>query len=143
MDHNTPLKPSSRLKQMPADRKKELLKLLRKPADEGGYLQGSGWLVRTERGKDNFCCLGVASDQCVKVGLITWDEEVDLPTKAIKNLHGIKLSKFYDEYKNASYPGAKVLNYWGLSVKAAEWLAFLNDDGYTFVEIADAVEKYL
>lgn len=88
----------------------------------GEYKQGKQWLRPTD---DSFCCLGVAADL----------------------VHG-RDAWFYDVYHVWTMDGADVhapqsLYEAGLTAENANHLARMNDDGASFSEIADYIEKNL
>ena len=116
----------------------------------GEYPQGKGTL-RTE---DGYCCLGVLCDLAVKAGEIV--EPVAKPRS------GINLDEVYYEYDGEpSVLSTPVRNWAGLdmsnpdipyqeSMRDAVWrvrghvsLAELNDNDYTFPQIADLIDANL
>ena len=111
--------------------KPELKKIWIEAMKSGEYKQASGGLccVRPQ-GDVGFCCLGVAYD-VLSDG--DWSS---------RNVDG-KAWGIQDESGYISYgmPEAKVLNEWGLSITDAKTLAKLNDEGWTFEQIADEIER--
>lgn len=96
----------------------------------GRYQQGQGQL----RNGDQFCCLGVLCD------LLAPDEWRDIATRP-GQVHRD------DEH---TYPSADILSNAGLVDPDEEWisdtvsgLAELNDNGYSFTEIADYIVENL
>lgn len=54
--------------------KRRWLRALETPPDEGGYLKGTGYLVKSTNRGDRFCCLGVAANELIKTGEVSdWD----------------------------------------------------------------------
>jgi len=95
----------------------------------GEYKQGTGCL----KARDQFCCLGVLSDLAVKHGIGRWDG----------------LERFTDGSEERSGRLARSVMQWA-KVKDSEGaidsppsrLTMLNDNGATFLEIADLIEQH-
>ena len=104
----------------------------------GVYLQGRNFL---NQNNELFCCLGVLSDMCAKEnplslhvevssdGMVFYDHQNDLPPRSIQEWAGLD-----DEYGTLR------------SVKDREggrmYLSGLNDEGFTFTQIADLIEHF-
>lgn len=90
----------------------------------GEYEQGNGWL----RIGNKFCCLGVACDIS--------DEGVWLTDKPSIN-DFVYASNFEEQF---TFLPASVTKRAGLPLELQERLVDMNDAGWTFNEIADAIE---
>jgi hypothetical protein len=109
----------------------------------GEYKQGQGAL----RGEDEkMCCLGVLCEIAVKHGVIPAPNKGDDYEKNYE----------YGPSRETAFPPAAVWRDWALmeapdpmvpkpnpDAEGDIGLAGLNDDGYTFDQIADLIEKYL
>ena len=106
--------------------KPELKKIWVKALRSGEYKQTKKRLCD----RNGYCCLGVAYDVLCDGD---WSS---------RNVDG-KAWGIQDESGYISYgmPEAKVLNEWGLSITDAKTLAKLNDEGWTFEQIADEIER--
>lgn len=98
----------------------------------GEYKQTTGYLRRDFQGRQSFCCLGVLCELGVKHGIISRKEglyggqDKVLPTSLANFL---TLGSVQGELNNDD----------GKFRKAC--LSALNDDGYSFTEIADIIEN--
>lgn len=102
--------------------KSKLVKALR----SGRYQQGTGSLVDAEGFR---CCLGVA---CAVLGLRSRNSAYrDNSVKDGSDLNG------------EGYPTPRQMKAMGLRRNTAIHLASMNDDGKSFAEIADHIEKRL
>lgn len=96
----------------------------------GEYEQGTGRL----RWGDRFCCLGVLTDLFIKETERVWmlEEDRDPPIYAFGG--------------SAGYLSPEVMNWAGIKYCNGEYgdgvLAKDNDDGQTFEQIADTIERY-
>ena len=115
--------------------KKKVMKKWVKALRSGQYNQTEGALARHRNGEDGFCCLGVLcnimQEETGKLNVIyggnTYrfnDEEGTLP-KAVRIWAGMENESGYFKYKNG---------------KAGE-LTDLNDNGKSFKQIANVIEK--
>lgn len=98
----------------------------------GEFMQGVGSLLNNDR----HCCLGVLSEVAIRSGV-----EV---MKGACNVSDCGCNRVtFDDH--TSYHPASVGNWAGLSPssEAANTLAFKNDVGVTFAEIADWIEENL
>lgn len=108
--------------------------------ESGKYKQGRSSL----RFNNEFCCLGVLCELAVEAGVIT---------EAKRILNGQSLLYYYDDC-NASYLPSAVRDWAGMYHIAGIFnnevndddrylpsLTRLNDDGVSFVEIADVIRK--
>jgi len=97
----------------------------------GEYQQGQNYL-RTDNG---FCCLGVLCDLYGKENNVEWN--------LANNGHN------YEFQDNGSILPLSVMVWSGIEGQnpdidnGTETLSGLNDNGYTFIEIADVIEKQL
>jgi hypothetical protein len=95
------------------------------------YKQGSGCLKK----EDKFCCLGVLTDLYIKENNLNWSlddssyvyEKLPVPGSVVRAWAGL-------EYAN---PDIKI------DKPFPDSLAGMNDDGYSFEEIADVIEQQL
>lgn len=118
---------------MNEERKKEWVAALR----SGDYKQGK----HTLRHEDSFCCLGVACDLAVKAGAVSYEVSFDWKTY------------LYGADKQSRILPKDVIEWLGLeedddphNPRVGDYptgLAQLNDDGVSFEDIADAIEKNL
>ena len=112
--------------------KKKWLKALR----SGEYKQGNSYL----RIDDTFCCLGVLCDIHSKETNRNWQKSkgeyryvgrpYDIPDIVLR-WAGLSLANVGDNYRCVAYKGKK------------KHLAAVNDDGYSFKQIANIIESQL
>jgi hypothetical protein len=114
--------------------KKAWVKALR----SGEYKQGRGYLCATHKGVDSYCCLGVLANECLEGEWVIHDGDGDI--------------FIIWSYGNRSENGEKR---WGMLPTACTkyfdinngcWMDILsemNDQGKSFEEIADWIERYL
>lgn len=114
----------------------------------GEVEQGKHRLATIDDGKVKFCCLGVAENLLVKKGLQTCttaeDRDHDFMMFGAEEEAGV-LSQFGVEYLGFDMPNPDIeLEDFedpegkGLSFSLAE----LNDEGFTFVQIADLIDYF-
>jgi len=112
----------------------------------GLYTQGIGQLhYRKESGSD-FCCLGVLCDLAKQAGVVQEFENSDDTTS-----HGTSISYEVEAapsgWRKTTYLPVPVVKWAGLSDPnpkiPGETLAGKNDNGYSFEEIATAIERNL
>lgn len=98
----------------------------------GEYEQGDGQLCIEYGGTDRkpcFCCLGVLTELAVKEGVVNWyDPEMGFAPPRVGEWAGLP-------------EGLPEKTIGSLSLQ--EFLAGMNDDGVSFSEIADWIERYL
>jgi hypothetical protein len=117
--------------------KKKIAKLWAKALRSGKYKQIKGQLAN----KDGYCCLGVLCELAIENGVkvsrkkvgktILFDGQKDVLPKSVMKWAGIKSSTgiFHFELKNnREFDGI--------------CLAYLNDNGYSFKNIAHIIKKY-
>lgn len=115
--------------------KREWLKALR----SGKYKQGRIRLCAIgPDGSESFCCLGVLYDACIPGAL--WVEDgrgwaIDTKERLDKE-RGVRVSPSYDLTP-------KIRDLVGLLGADCDELAYRNDSGSTFAQIADYIEKNL
>ncbi len=101
----------------------EVYRLWIKELRSGNYLQGEGSLKQTRyTEKDRFCCLGVLCDLAVKDGGDDWGTK-----------NGPKAENYF-------LP-EKIRFFMGLTKHEMKKLADDNDNGASFKELADHIEK--
>jgi hypothetical protein len=108
----------------------------------GKYKQGKGYLRADEGDGECYCCLGVLANECLDGKWGSYHEGLD-DNKS-------KLIWIYSYWHHAAgeggtrmLPECLTLD---LDVKVDNWLGVLshmNDEGYTFEQIADWIEKNL
>lgn len=111
---------------MDANIKKQWVEALR----SGKYEQGSGSLRLENHGTSLHCCLGVLCEN-VPDDLVKWDDEIE---------------EFYFKKDPVSHENEfiePILEEVGFDEDVMRHLAKMNDDGKTFLEIADWIEKHL
>ena len=93
----------------------------------GRYKQGQGWL--NEGGR--YCCLGVGCEVYIAAGnaLVKTERVLNVSSKTVS----------YDDC--AGIPPDEVSSWLGISPGETEDLAFWNDSGESFNQIADRVEQ--
>lgn len=139
----------ARYKKMDPTWKQAWVDILRLPVEEGGYLQGRGYLIQsaTEEeydtvtgrfvdtahgGEHQFCCLGVLKNLLVEEGHGTWTDHV---------VPGKPDSLIYEDAGELSDDDMALV---GLAPHAMERLIMLNDQLFkSLPEIADFVEAHL
>lgn len=110
--------------------KEEWVKALR----SGKYEQGDGRLVAgADTEAPYFCCLGVLCDVMGTKRVDADDVYVGDPIRKTGEESGV----------SCGYPPAAVCKDAGLGIRAVLTLAKKNDEGRSFAEIADHIEKYL
>lgn len=133
--------PYSPLGKMKPARKKEFLAFLEAPPSEGGYLQAQSTLTETvvlrvlearklgiEPGKhDRFCCLGAATNEMVKKGLLTWDT-INVPKTESESPHIDSVDYWYDDGDG--------------QIGLKEWKAEQKKKGRTVVKIGNSWQSY-
>jgi hypothetical protein len=102
--------------------KKQWLEALR----SGKYKQGRHALRRRD---DTFCCLGVVCDLAAPE---YWSWDPDIASDRFRHAGG-----------NLGFPDDPMLARIGLTERAASELAWMNDRGATFAEIADYIQVNL
>jgi len=108
-------------KKMNPSVKKEWVQALR----SGDYLQGGSYLCYQDGNKVKWCCLGVLCD----INTDSYWEKSDTAAYTVDNCR--------------FFPDESHLDQAGLSVRSGDKLAWMNDRGKTFPEIADWIEKNL
>ena len=101
----------------------------------GRYEQARGVLRKQidDQGRVGYCCLGVLCDLYVGLGVGHW---------GVSNYDGSV--SFRTEGGSASiYPPAEAAVHAGLDNHDMQDLAFMNDEGATFAEIANKIESEL
>ena len=108
--------------------KEDVMKLWVKALRSGDYKQGRGQLKRSEKnGNTRFCCLGVLCDISL---LTTWGQAVD------------------SYFGSTGHLTPKVREWSGITSRSGAIfntefaLTTYNDEGKTFDEIADIIEKH-
>ena len=103
--------------------REEVLRLWVKALRSGEYRQGQGFLRETIQGKSHFCCLGVLADLAKKDGGPKWKACTDV----IAEINGDEsfLPKSWEDW---------------LKIKQKR-LAKMNDQGKSFAQIADYIER--
>lgn len=117
----------------------------------GDFNQGAGYLHRND--KDTYCCLGVACERLTRNGLLTSDAE---RISSDPGERGIMTSYALDDLRIESRElpfGVKFPEYMGIrgsygmlptpfvdKFSKALDLAELNDEGFSFSQIADVLE---
>lgn len=114
------------LKKMKPKYKKMWLKALR----SGDFTQG---VQRLRNSTGKYCCLGVLLEVDPEGKLVRRDRnsKILVDASAIKSCWELNL------------PTDDTIARWGLNKAAMDQLAQWNDDGYTFEEIADVIEREL
>ena len=109
--------------------KTEIRKIWTKALRNGGYHQGTGCMYDEQSRK--YCCLGVL-------------------TRLYINEHDIRgktLQEIIEDHSNLNnvngVPTAKVLKWAGLHHSTCDTLAYMNDNGKNFKEIAKYIEENL
>jgi hypothetical protein len=99
----------------------------------GAYKQGTGRLHDTYRGEDRFCCLGVLCDLAAREGVVNvrssgpdilYDDEADVLPQSVMDWSGVESED-------------------GRLTTCLPALALMNDQGTTFAQLADEIERYL
>lgn len=109
-------------------KEKQNIKKWIKALRSGKYKQARGAL----RNRDDFCCLGVACDRFHdETGEGEWRKEEFSERREFILPHGSH---------QASYLPARVQRWLGIK-NNGKWLANMNDNGASFEEIADYLEK--
>lgn len=104
----------------------------------GEYLQGTGKL---NDGEGHYCCLGVLTDLAVKAGVCEWTPKADGILMSVADPDGYLESGVLSE-KVAEWAGMPGNVVGRMILEGGErWLTTLNDDGMTFSEIADLIER--
>lgn len=110
----------------------------------GEYTQGTLKLRRTdENGQKSFCCLGVLSDLAVKEGVCKWND--DITHSSVDGVDAflpdsvISWAGLADMSCQRTRPYDPVVFIHTQCATAN--LSILNDDGKTFMEIADIIEQ--
>lgn len=104
--------------------KKKWLKALRGESPLGVYTQGRKKLCSYD---DKFCCLGVLVNETCG-----FNED----TTVFWGLYPRNLN-----HGESSFPNQDTARSWGLSTQTQRRLADMNDEGYSFEEIADYIEE--
>lgn len=116
--------------------KEQWLKALR----SGEYKQGNGCL----KSGDEFCCLGVLTDIYAKENNLQWKGgfSADAKTETDKVIYGKEAipRAFVCEWAGLSEPNPKIKP---IEKNGLDSLAGINDEGYTFEQIADIIEQQL
>lgn len=121
--------------------KEQWIKALR----SGEYKQGIGQLhYRTKNGSSQFCCLGVLCDLAKQAGIVQeFGSSEDTTGVSVSYEIGAAPSG----WRKTTYLPQAVVTWAGLPCKNPEVgavsLAGRNDDGETFEEIANAIERNL
>lgn len=102
------------------ENRKEWVEALR----SGNYEQGQEGLFYKEGNKEKYCCLGVA---CSILGY--------------QNVQLNDCSYINEPYYGASIENDKPSEKFGLNIKQQELLAYLNDQGISFNDIAAVIES--
>lgn len=115
------------------DRDAKLLEEWAKALESGKYQQGSHKLRKTgaESGKDMWCCLGVLCDMFPLGG--RWELDGDRRWYHFKS----------GADKVVNWPPLSIIKTAGLTVEEINTLASLNDQGYSFVQIADYIRSVI
>jgi len=102
-----------------------------KALESGKYKQGKGYLCRIDNGKPEYCCLGVAAKVFLGEGkqlktkkYISWKNNFQSAPVKVQ-----QLLQLYDKYG----AGAPTYDDWSL--------VDLNDEGFTFKQIAKMIRK--
>ena len=107
---------------------KEVMELWIKSLRSGKYKQTQACLKNDE----GFCCLGVLCDLASKDGGNEW---------YAPNQDGQFAFVGFGNISDTEMPPEELTAYVGMSYDDAHAVANMNDDGYTFSEIADHLEK--
>lgn len=122
----------------------------------GDYRQGSNVLHRKVDGEHQYCCLGVLCDIALKAGVdLRHNPTADCQCTTCQQ-EGVRMYDGYDDFlppKVATWAGLESINprttesiadpgssIPGVTIDNAT-LSYLNDNGKTFSEIADIIER--
>lgn len=112
----------------------------------GKYQQGTGTLlIRTADQGDKFCCLGVVQDLYVKSGKGHWeDDEYYRDWNNHASLADLTFSVTSDLFGESSSDISQCGIVVGLADRLGQTpsLTTLNDEGFTFDQIADIIEYF-
>lgn len=126
----------------------EVKKLLVEALRSGEYRQTKGYLQVTEQVTDRapgFCCLGVLSELARDV------EDLNIDVRSESAHNGVVLEYFSNKedqneyhYERSRTDLIETITEWsGINDLMSSCLMGMNDNGVTFVEIADLIEEYL
>lgn len=111
-----------------------------RPVIDVGYDDDGNFLTKAT---DTFCCLGVVCDLMAKKGLGVW---LDATTDGVEFKYTGKIGRYSVDARTEErigqglLPGALACSI-GLGERRQNMLARKNDDGLTFAELADLIEK--
>jgi hypothetical protein len=106
----------------------------------GEYQQASGKLYDAQTG--GYCCLGVLCDLAERRGIVSRTADGD-GTVFFGSAHAIVDDDGVQEWAGLVSPNPEVPDPDYVDGKFKTSLAGLNDEGKTFAELADMIERYL
>lgn len=111
-----------------------------------GYLQGKGTLKTVHNGQEFHCCLGVLCEIAKEAGLVS-ERYHGAPGDGIITFYDMRGGVQYEDFlppvvvEWAGLPGGNPVTRFPLDDDNNATLSWLNDNGRTFREIADIIER--